>query len=190
MVILQQIVKEPKIPGTQLQNGDIAVGAELKVMKLDGRTDGLICLTGGADGALARLLAEGQSINAMADRLEGLFPGRLYIEISRSGELIEQKSEAGLLRLAEARGLPIVGTAPVKYLTPGMHEAHDVLLCIADSSYVEAEDRRRSNPEHWLKSAEDWHQLFADLPEAIANTLVVAQRCAMMAPSRNWSSAR
>ncbi len=53
----------------------------LRLEQLDGRTEGLICLTGGADGALARLLAEGQSVDAMADRLEGLFPGRLYIEI-------------------------------------------------------------------------------------------------------------
>ena len=156
----------------------------LRFEQFDGRTEGLICLTGGGDGALARLLADGQAVDAIADRLEGLFPGRLYIEISRSGEPVEQKSEAGLLRLAEARGLPIVGTAPVKFLTPDMHQAHDVLLCIADSAYVEAVDRRCSNPQQWLKSAEDWHRLFADLPEAIANTIVVAQRCAMMAPSR------
>ncbi|WP_310474022.1 DNA polymerase III subunit alpha, partial [Sandarakinorhabdus sp.] len=156
----------------------------LRLAALGGRTEGLICLTGGADGALARLLAEGQDAGAMADRLQALFPDRLYIEISRSGDPIEQKSEAGLLRLAEARALPIVGTAPVKFLTPDMHEAHDVLMCIAESSYVEAEDRSRSNPQHWLKSADDWHQLFADLPEAIANTIVVAQRCAVMAPSR------
>lgn len=160
--------------------GDPAVTLD----QLEGRTDGLICLTGGADGALARLLAEGQSADAMADRLEALFPGRLYIEISRSGEPVEQKSEAGLLTLAGARGLPIVGTAPVKFLTPDMHEAHDVLLCIADSSYVEADDRRKSNPQHWLKPAADWHKLFADLPEAIANTLVVAQRCAVMTSGR------
>ncbi len=163
---------------------EVAGDPLLRLAQFEGRTDGLICLTGGADGALARLLAEGQAVEAMADQLEALFPGRLYVEISRSGEPIEQKSEAGLLRLAEARGLPIVGTAPVKYLTPDMHEAHDVLLCIADSSYVEAEDRRRSNPEQWLKSGDDWLKLFADLPEAIANTIVVAQRCAVMAPSR------
>lgn len=156
----------------------------LRLAQLDGRTDGLICLTGGADGALARLAAEGQDIEALADRLEGLFPGRLYVEISRCGDPIEQKSEAALLRLAEVRGLPIVGTAPVKFLTPDMHQAHDVLLCIANSSYVEAQDRPQSNPQQWLKSAEDWHAIFADLPEAIANTMVVAQRCAMMAPSR------
>ncbi len=151
---------------------------------LTGRTDGLICLTGGADGALARLAAEGQDIGALADQLAMLFPGRLYIEIARSEDMIEKRSEAALLRLAEERGLPIVGTAPVKFLGPDMHDAHDVLLCISDSAYVAAEDRRRSNPEHWLKPARDWHRLFADLPEAIANSIVVAQRCAVMAPSR------
>ncbi len=156
----------------------------LRLEALDGRTDGLICLTGGADGALARLLAEGQDADAMADRLAALFPGRLYIEISRSNDPIEQRSEAGLLRLAAARDLPIVATAPVKFLTADMHAAHDVLLCIADSAYVESQDRRTSNPEHWLKPAKAWHKLFADLPEAIANTLVVAQRCAVLAPSR------
>ena len=170
---------------SQAYLGSAAAGDPvLQLDQFDGRTDGLICLTGGADGALARLLAEGQAADALADRLEAQFPGRLYIEIARSGDPIEQKSEAGLLRLAQARGLPIVGTAPVKYLTPDMHEAHDVLLCIAESTYVEAQDRTRSNPQQWLKSGADWHKLFADLPEAIANTLVVAQRCAVMAPSR------
>jgi DNA polymerase-3 subunit alpha len=156
----------------------------LRFEQLQGRTDGLICLTAGADGALARLAADGQETDAMAARLMALFPGRLYVEISRSGDPVERRSEAALLRLAETHGLPIVATAPVKYRDAAMHEAHDVLLCIADSAYVEAEDRRRSNPEHWLKPAADWHALFADLPEAIANTIVVAQRCAVMAAGR------
>jgi DNA polymerase-3 subunit alpha len=151
---------------------------------LEGRTEGLICLTGGADGALARLAAEGQAVDEYADALERLFPGRLYVEIARSKDPVEQRSEAALLRLAEARGLPIVATNPVKFLEPRVHLAHDALLCIADSAYVEAEERRRSNPEHWLKPAKDMKALFADLPEAIANTLVVAQRCAVAAPSR------
>ncbi len=156
----------------------------LTLEQMSGRTEGLICLTGGADGALARLAADGQEIEGLASRLQALFPGRLYVEIARSGDPVEKRSEAALLRLAGQRDLPIVGTAPVKFRHAAMHEAHDVLLCIADSAYVEAEGRRRSNPEHWLKPASDWHALFADLPEAIANTLVVAQRCAMMAPSR------
>ncbi len=156
----------------------------LKLTEFDGRTDGLLCLTGGADGALARLLADGQPIDDYADALVRLFPGRLYVEISRANDPIEARSEPGLLRLAEARELPIVATNPVKFIDERVHLAHDALLCIADSAYVEAEDRRKSNPEHRLKSAAEMRAAFADLPEALANTVVVAQRCAVAAPSR------
>ena len=89
-----------------------------------------------------------------------------------------------MLRLAEARGLPITATNPVKFLDERVHVAHDALLCIADSAYVEAEERRKSNPQHRLKSADEMRKAFADLPEALANTLVIAQRCAVAAPSR------
>src|SRR3546814_12851320 len=58
------------------------------------------------------------------------------------------------------------------------------MLCIAQSAYVESEDRRVSSPEAWLKSAEVMEDAFSDLPEAIRNTLVLAQRCAFMAPTR------
>lgn len=156
----------------------------VRLADFEGRTDGLLCLTGGADGALARLLAEGQPIEDYADVLVQLFPGRLYIEIARANDPVEQRSEAGLLRLAQARDLPIVATNPVKFLDERVHLAHDALLCIADSAYVEAEDRRKSNREHRLKSAEEMKKAFADLPEAIANTLVIARRCAIAAPSR------
>ena len=158
--------------------------AQLTLDRLDGRTEGLLALTAGPEGALARLLAAGQDIAAYADRLEALFPGRLYIEISRTGDPSEQGSEAGLIALALARGLPLVATNPVRFADAGVHAAHDVLLCIADSAFVETQERRRSNPNHWLKSAKDMGALFADLPEALANTLVVAQRCAVKAPAR------
>ncbi len=163
---------------------DPADDPHLMLGDLEARTDGLICLTGAADGALARLLADGQPADDYADALVRLFQGRLYVEISRSGDAVEQRAEPGLLRLAAARGLPIVATNPVKFLEPQVHLAHDALLCIADSAYVEAEERRRSNPEHRLKSADEMRKLFADLPEAIANTIVIAQRCAVAAPAR------
>ncbi len=156
----------------------------LKLADLDGRTEGLIALTGGAEGALARLLAEGQDASGYADALVRLFPDRLYVEISRAGDPIEKASEAALLALAHDRMLPLVATNPVKFLDASYHQAHDALLCIAGSAYVEATDRPRSNPEHRMKSAAEMRALFADLPEAIANTLVVAQRCAIAAPSR------
>ena len=153
---------------------------------LEGRTDGLVALTAGGEGGLARLYADGQPIAAerYADRLQALFGDRLFIEIARRGDAIEQASESALIDLAYARDLPLVATNPCCFAETAFGDAHDVMLCIASSSYVETEDRPRSCPEAWLKPADTMKALFADLPEAIANTLVVAQRCAVMAPYR------
>lgn len=153
---------------------------------LAGKTDGLICLTGGGEGALARLLAGEQQTAAQdyIEQLEALFTGRLYIELSRRGDATEQAAESALVDMAYARALPLVATNPAQFVEPQFHPAHDAMLCIAQSAYVESEDRRVSNPEAWLKSAEAMEDAFSDLPEAIRNTLVVAQRCAFMAPKR------
>ena len=151
-----------------------------------GRTDGLICLTGGGEGALARLLAGEQKSAAedYVEQLEALFGGRLYIELSRRGDATEIAAEDALIEMAYARALPIVATNPANFVEPNFHPAHDAMLCIAQSAYVESEDRRVSSPEAWLKPAEAMEDAFSDLSEAIRNTLVVAQRCAFMAPKR------
>jgi DNA polymerase-3 subunit alpha len=153
---------------------------------LDGASDGLIALTAGAEGAIARLLADGQADKAAAflDRLQTLFPGRLYIEIIRRGEAVEETAEEALIGLAYLRNLPLVATNPAAYADPSFHAAHDAMLCIANSAYVESADRPTSSPEAWLKNGAAMAELFADLPEAIANTAVVAQRCAVSAPQR------
>ena len=153
---------------------------------LAGKTDGLVCLTGGGEGALARLLAGEQKTAAdeYVEQLEALFAGRLYVELSRRGDATEKAAEAALIELAYARALPLVATNPANFVDPQFHPAHDAMLCIAQSAYVESEDRRASNPEAWLKSAEAMEDSFSDLPEAIRNTLVIAQRCAFMAPKR------
>lgn len=153
---------------------------------LAGKTDGLICLTGGGEGALARLLAGEQATaaNDYVEQLEALFADRLYIELSRRGDAAETAAEKALVDLAYARALPIVATNPASFVEPQFHPAHDAMLCIAQSAYVESEDRRVSCPEAWLKPAEAMEDAFSDLPEAIRNSLVVAQRCAFMAPKR------
>ncbi|ALJ12753.1 DNA polymerase III subunit alpha [Sphingopyxis macrogoltabida] len=153
---------------------------------LAGKTDGLICLTGGGEGALARLLAGEQATAAddYVEQLEALFGGRLYIELSRRGDATEKAAEQALVDMAYARALPIVATNPASFVEPQFHPAHDAMLCIAQSAYVESEDRRTSSPEAWLKPAEAMEDAFSDLPEAMHNTLVVAQRCAYMAPKR------
>jgi DNA polymerase-3 subunit alpha len=153
---------------------------------LEGRTDGLIALTAGADGALVRLISQGQDSTAdlILERLVSLFPGRLYIEISRREDEDEQRSEGRLIELAYQHDLPLVATNPAAYADAHFHEAHDALLCIAQSSQLDRDDRRRSSPQAWLKPAAEMRRLFADLPEAIENTSVVARRCAFGAPKR------
>ena len=153
---------------------------------LEGATGGLIALTGGGEGALARLFADGQEGKARvyADRLAALFPERLYVEISRRDNPVEDAAEAALIDLAYALDLPLVATNPAQYAEAEFHAAHDAMLCIANSTYVETADRPTSSQEAWLKGGEEMTRLFADLPEAIANTAVIAQRCFTAAPNR------
>ncbi|WP_454882726.1 DNA polymerase III subunit alpha [Sphingomonas oryzagri] len=160
--------------------------AHVPFLALEGRTGGLIALTGAGEGALARLLAEGQDAHAAlyAGRLEALFDDRLYVEIARRGDAIEEAAEAALIDLAYARDLPLVASNLACFTDASFHEAHDAMLCIADSAYVDSDDRRRSSPDTWLKPAAAMEALFDDLPEALLNTAVVAQRTAFAAPKR------
>ncbi|MBY8335760.1 DNA polymerase III subunit alpha [Alteriqipengyuania sp. NZ-12B] len=153
---------------------------------LEGYTDGLIALTGASEGAVTRLLAQGQSDHAARylDRLEALFPQRLYIELARRGEPTEVAAEEALLDLAYARDLPLVATNPANFAEPHFYKAHDAMLCIANSRKLWEEDRPRSAKAAYVKSAPMMQELFLDLPEALANTLTIAQRCAFAPPQR------
>ena len=154
--------------------------------RLSGRTDGLIALTGGPAGPVGRALAEDRPDVAeqVLLRLRDLFPGRLYVEVMRHGEPIEDRIEPALIDLADRFDLPLVATNDVFFTDAGMFEAHDALLCIAGGTYVSDPNRRRVTPEHRFKSAAEMRTLFADLPEAVDNTLVVARRCACMPEKR------
>jgi len=146
----------------------------------------LIVLTAGAEGALTRLIADGQQLKAEAylDRLEALFRDRLYVELSRINNAVEEAAENRLIDLAYARDLPLVATNPAAYPDPSFRAAHDAMLCIANSVYVESADRPSSSADAWLKDGSAMAELFADLPEALANTAVIARRCAVAAPKR------
>ncbi len=153
---------------------------------LEGHSDGLIALSGAGEGGLARLYADNKPgmAEAYCDRLQALFGDRLYIEIARRGDPVEDASEEALIELAYARNVPLVATNPAQFAEPGFHAAHDAALCIANSTHIDAADRPRSSRESWVKTADIMVEAFADLPEAIANTLVVAQRCAFSPPKR------
>src|SRR5436190_7450582 len=148
--------------------------------------DGLICLAGGAAGPVGRLLAEGQTEAAEATllALKDIFPDRLYIELQRHGLPEEIRCEAGLVDLAYAHDLPLVATNDAYFPDREFYEAHDALLCIAQGRAVADDDRKRLTPEHYFRPAEEMRALFADLPEACENTLVIARRCAFIPQSR------
>ena len=147
---------------------------------------GLILLTGGTTGPLARLLADGQRSEAerLLAQFAEAFPDRTIVELHRHGLPLEAAIEPGMIALADAHNLPLVATNDCFFATPSMFEAHDALLCIAEARLLSEAQRRRVTPEHWFKPAADMRALFADLPEACDNTLAIARRCAVMMETR------
>jgi DNA polymerase III subunit alpha len=155
--------------------------------ELEAHGEGLICLTGGPEGPVGRALQAGSEARAraMLERLSAIYPGRLYVELQRhpgEGGEAERQTERGHVELAYALGLPLVATNDVYFPDPGMYAAHDAMICIAQGAYVDqSEPRRRLTSQHCFKSPEEMAALFADLPEAIENTVEIARRCAFRA---------
>ncbi len=168
-----------RIVSQAYEHMDSSVGPRLTWDALERGCEGLLCLTGGPQGPLSRALARGQAEKAAADldRLQALFPGRLYVELQRHGLPEEDAVEDALVDLAYSCDLPLLATNEPYFARRDMHEAHDALLCIAQGRYVAEPDRRRVSVEHYFKSAAEMRDLFADLPEAVDNTLIVARRC-------------
>jgi len=153
----------------------------------------IICLTGGSTGPVGQLLQVGQkpAAQALMDRFVGIFGDRLYVELQRhpvDGGLpeAERLTERPFVEMAYAMGLPLVATNDVYFPASKMYEAHDALICIADGAYVDQQEgRRRLTPQHYFKSQAEMVTLFADLPEAVENTVEIAKRCAFQTYRRD-----
>ncbi len=158
----------------------------IKIDALQDLSGGLIALTGGPDGPIDRALRDGQVevAEARLKTLAKIFGDRLYVEIQRHGLPHEAQVEPQLLQLAYALELPIVATNEVYFAGPDDYEAHDALICIAGGNFMVEDDRRRLSPEHGFKSSAEMSALFADLPEALANTIEIARRCAFRPKGR------
>ncbi|HEY1474585.1 MAG TPA: DNA polymerase III subunit alpha [Pseudolabrys sp.] len=156
----------------------------LKLEWLEGETQGIhqgiIALTGGPSGPLDGAIAVGQSHLATTrlDALHRLFGDRLYVELQRHGTPQERMSESVLIDLAYAKGIPLVACNEPYFADRTDHEAHDALICIAEGRLLAETDRRQLNAEHRFKSRAEMRELFADLPEALASTVEIAERCA------------
>ncbi|RZW01590.1 MAG: DNA polymerase III subunit alpha, partial [Rhodobacteraceae bacterium] len=155
--------------------------------ELQDHSEGLICLSGGSDGPVGRLLRAGQQgkAEALMTRFAAMFGNRLYVELQRhpteTGQLpeAERLTERPLIEMAYAMNLPLVATNDVYFPDAKMYEAHDALICIAEGAYVDQQaDRRRLTQQHYFKTPQEMSALFADLPEALENTVEIARRCA------------
>jgi DNA polymerase-3 subunit alpha len=149
--------------------------------------EGLILLSGGVDGPVDPLFAAGRTGegNAALAEMQRVFADRFYVELQRHGMAAQAAAEPALVAFAYEHDVPLVATNDVYFDKPGMYQAHDALLCIADGAFVGETDRRQVTPEHWFKPADAMRRLFADLPEACDNTLDIARRCAFMVNKRD-----
>ncbi|NIY80570.1 DNA polymerase III subunit alpha [Celeribacter sp. HF31] len=167
---------------------------QVTIEELERYSGGLICLTGGSDGPVGRMIRANHEDQARAllERLKAIYPNRLYVELQRHpGEDggstgAERLTERPFVEWAYDLGLPLVATNDVYFPKSDMYEAHDALICIAEGAYVDqVEPRRRLTPQHYFKSPAEMATLFADLPEALENTVEIAKRCAFKAYKRD-----
>ena len=150
------------------------------------KTDGLILLSGGSEGQVAKLLIKGK-IDAAKTRMQDLaaaYPDRLYVELTRHGTEDEIASEEGLIDLAYELDLPLVATHDARFLKSADADAHDALMCISNGEYLGQEDRQRVEPSQYLTTAAEMAELFSDLPEALEMTSEIAKRCAVKSEMR------
>ena len=166
---------------------------QVTLEELERFSAGVICLTGGSDGPLGRMILAGHlpKARALMQRLAAAYRDRLYVELQRhpgeGGALPEGEaaSESAMVDLAYDMGLPLVATNDVYFPKAEMYLAHDAMICISEGAYVDqSQPRRRLTAQHYFKTEAEMATLFADLPEALENTVEIARRCAFAAYKR------
>jgi len=145
-----------------------------------GGADGLIALSGAMTGDAGTALLAGNAAAAekLAAEWAALFPDAYYVELQRAGHPQTEQYIDAAVRLAGRLGLPAVATHPVQFLRPEDYKAHEARVCIAEG-YVLADRRRPRSftPESYFRTQAEMARAFADLPEALANSVEIARRC-------------
>ncbi len=162
------------------------VAAQVDWLDVD-NVAGIICLTGGPEGAIDPYFGNGLDAHAhqRLDRLRELFGDRLYIELQRHGRHSEALVEPQLIDYAYKRGVPLVATNEPFFKARKDYEAHDALLAIAGGTVLSQTERRKLTDQHYFKTRDEMMALFSDLPEAIENTVEIAQRVTFRPRSRS-----
>ena len=141
-------------------------------------SEGLILLSGSFDGLIGQLFFKNltDEIFFLFKKFNKIFKDNFYLEIQRHNDDGEKLFESFLLNTSEKLSLPLIATHEVFYLDKDMHEAHDAYLCVGEKTYVNVKDRRKYTNEHYLKTSEEMHQLFKDLPDALENNVNLSLR--------------
>jgi DNA polymerase-3 subunit alpha len=146
----------------------------------EGGTEGLIALSSAAAGDVGQALLGGhnEAAERHAQAWAKLFPDRYYLEVQRAGQTNAEALVARTVALATRLTLPVVATHPVQFLSPDDFKAHEARVCIAQG-YVLGDQRRPKlfTPEQYFKSQAEMAKLFADLPQALENSVEIARRC-------------
>ncbi len=147
---------------------------------LDELGSGLLALSGADLGAVGQALLAGDEARAeqLALRLASTFPQRFFIEVQRAGLRSNASHVGAAVPLAARLGLPVVATHPVQFAEADDFEAHEARVCVAEGETLANPKRvKRFSREQYFKTQAEMAVLFADLPQALANTVAVAQRC-------------
>jgi DNA polymerase-3 subunit alpha len=143
-------------------------------------TQGLIALSGGHEGDIGQaLLSHNLALaESLARQYQAWFPGCFYLELARTGQPQQEEYVHAAVTLAAKLGLPVVATNHVVFIRPDEFEAHEVRVCIQDGRVLTDSRRpRRYTAQQYLRSPQEMTELFVDVPEAIANSVAIAQRC-------------
>lgn len=149
--------------------------------------EGVIALSACLQGEIPRLITHGhleEAERAAAEYAE-IFKDRFYLELQENGLEEQGVANRGLMALAKKMGLPLVATNDCHYLKKEHHDVHDVLLCIQTGKKVDDENRLRfTTREYYFKSPAEMEKAFAYCPEAVANTLAIADGCEVEFPAK------
>ncbi|MGH8181580.1 MAG: DNA polymerase III subunit alpha, partial [Steroidobacteraceae bacterium] len=144
--------------------------------------EGLIALSCATEGDVGRALVNGREEDAARalDDWLALLPNRYYIELQRLGRSNEESYIAAAVNLAGRRGVPVVATNDVRFLKQSDFESHEARVCIHDGALLADASRvRRYTAQQYLRSPEEMARLFADIPEALANSVEIARRASL-----------
>jgi DNA polymerase-3 subunit alpha len=160
--------------------GQAQGGPRLQWDWLQDQSDGLIILSGGREGDVGQALLAGNNTQSrrLLERWQVLFPNRYYLELHRTGRENEDDYLHSAIELALASNTPVVATNDVRFLNPQDFEAHEARVCIHEGRTLDDPRRtRRYSEQQYLRTPSEMAELFADLPEALENTVEIAQRC-------------